>query len=332
MEGSFSYLIRRLLWVPPILFVVSFATFSLARLGPGDPVRIAAGQFRDPETLDRIRAARGLDKPIHEQYFIYMEGVLTRGDFGESFRYQGRSVTEIILPAIWRSMQFNSVALIITFTLGIALGIFAARRQGTWADPASISAFLFVQSIHTLVIIPGLLWLLTLQFNLLPARGWPQDCAVRLPFLGDSYECIGVISREAVIPIIVLSIPGVASLGRFTRAFTLNVLREDYVRTARAKGLNEMGVMSRHVLRNALLPLSTIIIFSLVGLLEGSFFVENLTGVPGIGRLAFESIGGRDYDMIMAITMIGATSFVLASIVVDIDYTLIDPRIRYGRR
>jgi peptide/nickel transport system permease protein len=127
-------------------------------------------------------------------------------------------------------------------------------------------------------------------------------------------------------------VPGIAVWARYTRAFTLDVLSADYVRTARMKGISETVVMSRHVMRNALLPLSTIIIFSLVGLLEGSFFVETLTGVPGFGRLAFESIGGRDYDMIMAITIVGSTVFVLASIMVDIVYTLIDPRIRYGSR
>jgi ABC-type dipeptide/oligopeptide/nickel transport system permease component len=135
-----------------------------------------------------------------------------------------------------------------------------------------------------------------------------------------------------VIPILALSIGGVAGWARFTRAFTLDVLKEDYVRTARSKGISEYRVMTRHVLRNALLPLSTMLGFALIGLFEGSFFVETLTGVPGYGRLAFESIGGRDYDMIMAITMLGASTFVIATIFIDIGYTLIDPRIRYGRR
>src|SRR5918995_4721780 len=119
MEGTLSYLVRRLIWVPLILFVVSFFTFALARLGPGDPVRIAAGQFRDPEAFERVRAARGLDKPIHEQYVIYMRDVLTKGDFGQSFRYRDTSVSEIIFPAFWRTVQFNAIALIITLSRGI---------------------------------------------------------------------------------------------------------------------------------------------------------------------------------------------------------------------
>jgi ABC-type dipeptide/oligopeptide/nickel transport system permease component len=332
MEGKLSYILRRLLWLPPVLIIVSFVTFALARLGPGDPISIAAGQFRDPEAFERIRHARGLDKPIYEQYAIYMKGVLTRGDFGESYRYRERSVTEIILPATWHSMQYNSVALFVTLSAGLALGVFAARKQGTWADPTSISFFLALQSIHGLILIPLVVWAFSLWLGLLPARGWPQDCPVRLSFLGDNYECIGVISKEAIIPLIILSIPGIAIWGRFTRAFTLDVLHEDYVRTARSKGLGEFTVMTRHVMRNALLPLSTMIGFALLGLLEGSFFTETLTGIPGVGRLAFESVFSRDYDMIMAFTILGTSTFVVAMIVIDIMYTFIDPRIRYGSR
>ncbi|HEX5370952.1 MAG TPA: ABC transporter permease [Dehalococcoidia bacterium] len=332
MDGTFAYLVRRLLWVPVILFFVSFVTFSLARFGPGDPIRIAAGQFRDPEAFARVRAARGLDKPVYEQYYIYMKGVVTRLDFGESYRYRDHSVREVLFPAIWRTVQYNSIALVITLALGIPLGVFAARKQGTWMDPASISVFLAIQSIPLLVVIPFALLVFALKLGWLPASGWPQQCNVQLHFLGDNYSCIGVISKEAIIPVLALSIPGVAIWGRYTRAFTLEVMKEDYVRTARAKGLNEFTVLTRHVLRNAMLPLSTIIAFAMVGLLEGSFFVETLTGVPGVGLLAFNSINGRDYDMIMTIVLLGATSFVLASIAIDIIYTFIDPRVRLGAR
>lgn len=332
MEGKISYIFRRLLWVLPILFVVTFATFSLARFGPGDPIRVAAGNFRDEEAFQRIRAARGLDKPIYEQYYLYMKGVLTRFDLGESFRYQGRTVNEVLFPAMWRSMQYNLVALAITMPLGIALGVFAAKRQGTWADPAAISSFLLIQSIPVLISVPFALLIFALKLGVLPASGWPQDCNVVLPMLGDSYECIGVISREAIIPLLALSLPGIAVWGRFTRAFTLEVMKEDYVRTARAKGLSEFRVLTGHIMRNAMLPLSTIIIFSLVSLLEGSFFIETLTGIPGVGLLSFEAVQGRDYDFIMAVVLIGAVTFVMASIVVDVVYTFIDPRIRYGAR
>ncbi|HEX5142112.1 MAG TPA: ABC transporter permease [Dehalococcoidia bacterium] len=332
MDSTLAYLGRRILWVPVILFFVTFVTFALARFGPGDPVRVAAGNFRDPEAFERIRIARGLDKPIYEQYVIYMKGVLLHGDFGDSFRYRDYSVNEILFPAIWRSIQYNAVALFITLFIGIPLGVFAARKQGTWMDPASISSFLVLQSIPALITVPFALLFFALKLGVLPARGWPQDCPVQLSFLGPSYSCIGVFSTEAIIPILVLSLPGIAIWGRFTRAFTLDVMREDYVRTARSKGLSEYQVLTRHVLRNALLPLSTIVAFAFVGLIEGSFFVETLTGVPGAGRLSFESINGRDYDMIMAIVILGASLYVIVSIAIDVAYTVIDPRIRIGAR
>jgi peptide/nickel transport system permease protein len=322
-----GYLVRRLLWVPPVLIIVTAVVFTMARIGPGDPISIAAGQFRDPEVLERVKRERGLDKPIYEQYVIYMGDVL-RGNLGESYRYAGLSVEEVYFPALWRSMQFNAIALAITLGIGLPAGVYAARRQGTWVDPASISAFLFFQSIPGLVSVPFLIVFLALRVDILPANGWPQDC-VTLGFLPADYQCIGVLSTEAFIPLIALSLPGIAFWARFTRATTLTVLGEDYVRTARAKGINEFGVLTNHVMRNALLPLSTLIGFSLLSLLEGSFFIENLSGIPGVGKLALEAVTGRDYDMIMAIVIVGAVGFVLISILVDVAYTLIDPRIRY---
>jgi ABC-type dipeptide/oligopeptide/nickel transport system permease component len=261
-----------------------------------------------------------------------MEGVLTRADFGESFRYRDFSVREILFPAMWRSAQYNVIALVITLAIGVPLGIFASKRQGTWADPASISTFLLLQSVPALVIVPFALLFFALRLGWLPASGWPADCNLTLNFLPESYNCIGVLSTEAIIPIAVLSLPGIAIWGRYTRAFTLEVMKEDYVRTARSKGLSEFKVMKNHVLRNAMLPLSTIVAYAMVGLIEGSFFVETLLGIPGVGRLAFESIGGRDYDMIMAIVLVSSSVFILATIAIDLMYTVIDPRIRLGAR
>src|SRR5690606_30757855 len=183
------------------------------------------------------------------------------------------SVNEILFPAMWRSFQYNIVALVITLAIGIPLGIFASKHQGTWADPTSISAFLLLQSVPALVVVPFALLFFSLRLGLLPASGWPADCNVQLTFLPDGYQCLGVISTEAIIPILVLSLPGIAIWGRYTRAFTLEVMKEDYVRTARSKGLSELSVMRNHVLRNAMLPLSTIVAYAMVGLIEGSFFV-----------------------------------------------------------
>ena len=156
MQGVLPYVLRRLLWVPLILLAVSFITFTVARFGPGDPIRVAMGQFRDPEALERVRHEKGLDKPLFDwrppfgQYGIYMRGVL-HGDLGESFRFRDRPVSDIIFPKMWVSAQLGLIALVITFAVGIPVGILAALRQGTWADPTSISAVLLFQSVPVLV-------------------------------------------------------------------------------------------------------------------------------------------------------------------------------------
>jgi ABC-type dipeptide/oligopeptide/nickel transport system permease component len=307
------YVLRRLLWVPLILFAVSFITFTVARFGPGDPIRIAMGQFRDPDALARVRHEKGLDKPLYEQYRIYMWNAL-HGDLGESFRYRDRPVSDIIFPKMWVSAQLGIVALIITFGVGIPVGVLAALRQGTWLDPAAISTFLLFQSVPVLMTVPLLLLIFVVKLGWLPAGGWE-----------------GILSKNSVIPALALSLPGVAGVARLMRATTLDVLREDYVRTARAKGLPEFTVVSRHVARNALLPMTTVIGISLVTLLEGAFFTETLLGIPGIGRLAFESVTSRDYDVILGLTLVLATAFIVANIVIDIAYTFIDPRVRYER-
>src|SRR3989304_1361790 len=157
MQGTLGYIIRRLLWAPVILFAVSFIAFLVTRLGPGDPISVAAGQLRSPEAVARVKAQLGLDKPFYEQYGIYVKNLLTKGDRGESYRFRGIAVSEIIFPKMWVSAQLGFVALLITFGLGVPVGVLAALRQGTWMDPASISAFLFFQSVPVLVTVPGML-------------------------------------------------------------------------------------------------------------------------------------------------------------------------------
>jgi ABC-type dipeptide/oligopeptide/nickel transport system permease component len=329
MQGLFPYVLRRLLWAPVILLAVSFIAFAITRFGPGDPVSVAQGQYRDPETLARVRHAKGLDKPFLEQYGIYLKN-LVHGDLGESFRYTNIPVSEVIFRKMWVSAQLGIVALVIIFGVGIPVGIYAALKQGTWADPFSISIFLFFQSIPVLITVPIMLLVFVLKLHWLPTGGW--ECAADIGFLPDPVNCVGIFSKRIIMPTLALSLPGVAGVARLTRATTLGVLGEDYVRTARAKGLREFTVVSRHVARNALLPLVTIIGISLVALLEGAFFAETLLGIPGIGRFAFESVGQRDYDVIMAMTMILAVAFIVANLAIDIAYTFIDPRIRYERQ
>jgi ABC-type dipeptide/oligopeptide/nickel transport system permease component len=327
MQGLLGYTIRRLLWVPLILLVVSFLAFSLTRFGPGDYVDVLAGPRVDAEAKERLREETGLNDPFYVQYAHYMKGMLTEGDFGESFTIErGRPVWEIIWPRMLVSVQVGLFAMLITFLVGIPIGIFAATKQGTALDPLSIGTFLFFQSIPVLVALPLLMLLFVVKLGVIPVDGWGGP---RVD-VGPQTIALGIFTPHIILPTVVLSLPGIAGLARLVRATTLSVLGEDYVRTARAKGLPELYIVSEHVARNALLPLVTVIGLSFITLLEGAFFVETILGIPGIGRLGFQAATSRDYDVILALVLVLAFVFVIANIVIDIAYTLIDPRIRYG--
>ena len=307
-----TYIARRLLWVPFLLLITTFVTFALGRYGPGDPVEILMGQNFREEVAERLRAKYGLDDDIATQYIRYLGNVL-QGDFGESYQYRGRSVTELLKDRIWVSAQLNFAALLISVTLGIAAGLFAALRQGTWWDSAMVTFTLVGQSLHVFLTIPIALLVFSLKLGWLPSHGWD-----------------GFFSTSIILPALVLGIPGVAIVTRLTRAATLDVIGQDYIRTARAKGLPEQVVRLRHILRNALIPVVTTLGFSLAGLASGSFIVELYFGIPGVGLLTIESLFSRDYPIIMAVTLLGTTLFVLANLVVDLIYPVLDPRIRLG--
>lgn len=307
-----TYIARRLLWTPVLLFLVSFITFALGQFGPGDPVQILLGQYADPETVQRIREQRGLDDNIAIQYARYMGNAL-RGDFGESFQYRGRSVSEILIKRIPISAQLNLAALIISLGLGIPIGLFSALRQGTPWDTSSVAMTLLAQSMPVFLTAPVMLIIFSLWLDILPSHGWG-----------------GFFDTRIIMPALVLGIPGVAIITRLTRASTLDVVHQDYVRTARAKGLSEYTIKTRHILRNAMIPVVTTLGFSLAGLAGGSFIVEMFFGIPGVGLLAIESLFSRDYPIIMAVVLIGTSLFVFANLIVDLLYPVLDPRIRLG--
>jgi ABC-type dipeptide/oligopeptide/nickel transport system permease component len=228
----------------------------------------------------------------------------------------------VIFPRLWVTVQINVLVLVFTWLIGIPLGTWAALKRGTWLDPLSIGMFLLLSSVPVLVAVPVLQWLLVLKLGLLPSGGWSDAHYFGIAF--------GMFSAKAILPVLVLTLSGVAGLARYMRSQVLDVLDQDFVRTAYAKGLRAEVVVFRHVVRNAMLPIVTIFGFELAGLIAGSIFVETLLGIPGIGRLFYDSVGTRDYDTITAIVLLGSTLFVLAMLVVDIAYGFIDPRVRLG--
>lgn len=303
------YITRRILWLPFLLLAVSSVTFSLGMYGPGDPVQVMLGPKYNEVTAERLRKSLGLDRPVPIQYFDYVSGVIV-GDFGESLRYR-RSVSSILFKKMWVSFQVNIAAMLVSLLVGLPLGFWIAHRQGSWVDPAAITLSLVLMSIPIMVSIPLVLWGLCLKLSLVPCSGWG-----------------GLFDTRIIVPAITMGIPGIAGLARLMRASTLDVLGQDFIRTAHAKGLSPLRIDQRHILKNALIPIITILSFSLAGMLTTGFITERLLGIPGVGDFAIQAIFNRDYPVIMAFTLILSTAFVIANLIADIAYTIVDPRIR----
>lgn len=312
MSGALPFIVRRLLAAIPVLFLVSAATFWLGRYAPGDPVTVRSGGKISEERAEQIREQLGLNDPIPIQYARYM-GNLVRGDLGESLRRPGTKISEIIFPKMWVSFKINILPFFLTYLFGVPLGIYVALKRGTWVDPAIVSFLLLLSSIPSVVMIPVLVYLFVIKLELIGSTSWN-----------------GFFSSTIILPTVVLTVPALAGIARVVRVSMLQVMTEDFVRTARAKGLREGTVVYQHILRNSLLVLINGVILSMFSLFSGTLFVELGFGIPGLGREAYESISGRDYDLFMALTMIGALSFILANLILDILYTVIDPRIRYS--
>ena len=307
-----AYVIRRLAWLPVILLIVSFITFALGRFGPGDPVEVLMGQYADSSVVDRIREQRGLNDNVLVQYGRYVKNVV-QGDFGESFKYRGRTVSELLKKKMWVSAQLNMAALFISVSIGVPLGLFSALRQGTFWDTGTVAFTLLGQSIPVFLTAPVVLLVFALKLDIFPTHGWG-----------------GLFDTRVILPAIVMGVPGIAIVTRMTRASTLEVIGQDYIRTARSKGLSEFTVQRRHVLRNSMIPVVTMLGFSLAGIAFTSFIVERFFGIPGVGNLFIESIFARDFPIINAVIVIGTSMFVIANLLVDLIYPWLDPRIRLG--
>jgi ABC-type dipeptide/oligopeptide/nickel transport system permease component len=306
------FLTRRVVSLVFVLFSLTFLTFMIGHLAPGDPILQLMGQRRDPDTYARLTHQYGLDRPLINQYFSYVAGLL-RGDFGLSFHYEGRPVRELIAQGLPISVQVGGLAMLLSIALGLPMGIVAALRQDTPLDHGIVGVTLVFYSVPSFVLIP-LVWGVNLAlfragYPSLPQAGWGTP-------------------QHVVLPVLVLAAANVGYLARLTRSSILEVLREDFVRTARAKGLRRRTIVGRHVLRNALLPIITYIGPTTAFLVTGAFVIENLFNVPGIGRISVEAIGQRDYPVIQGTTILLGVVVVIMNLLTDILYQVLDPRIQ----
>lgn len=303
------FILRRCLQAIPVLLGITLFTFLMVHLTPGDPVTIfSLGKPLSPEREAQIRAQYGLDQPLWVQYRNYM-GDLLRGDLGKGLRDQ-RPVWDTISEAIMPTLQLTLAGLAVALTLGVVLGILAAVFHNSWLDSAAMVVALL--GVSTPVFYLGLLLLFAFSFtfHIFPATGvggW----------------------ENLVLPAITVGFASAAYIARLVRSSMLETLRQDYVTTARAKGLNERIVISSHALKNALIPMVTYFGIQLAGLLTGAVVTEQVFSRPGLGRVAITAIGNRDFPLIQGTVLVTAIVYVVVNLVVDLSYAVIDPRIRY---
>jgi oligopeptide transport system permease protein len=303
-----TYLTRRILWIIPVLFAVSVITFFLMHSVPGGPWD---AEKRLPEAVQaRLNAQYGLDKPVYEQY-LQWAGKFVTGDLGPSYRSRDRTVNDIVGDGIWTTVHLGLMAFALAVVVGIPLGIFAALGHNRWPDYLSTS--ISIIGIATPSFVLAILLIVTFSITLgwFPTGGWK----------GPQYW---------VLPTIALAGFPIAVIARYTRASMLEVTRKDYIRTAQSKGLGSRSVVTRHMIRNALIPVITILGPTLAFLVTGSFIIETIFSVPGIGRFYISAISTRDYSLLMAMTVLYAFAVAFLNVVVDVLYAYIDPRIRYS--
>ena len=303
-----AYIVRRFLWIIPVLFVVSLITFSLMHAVPGGPW--AREKAVPAAMVARLNEKYGLDQPVYQQYATWV-GNLLQGNLGPSYKFQDRTVNDIVGGGIGTTVQLGLMAFVLAVLLGIPLGVIAALGHNRWPDYVSTGISVIGISMPSFVIAILLILFFGVTLKVLPTAGWKGP---------DTW----------VLPTIALASFPIAVIARYTRASMLEVTRKDYVRTAQSKGLAERAVVTRHMIRNALIPVVTILGPTLAFLVTGSFIIESIFGIPGIGRYYITSIGQHDYGVLMAMTILYAFIVAFLNLVVDVLYAFIDPRIRYS--
>jgi peptide/nickel transport system permease protein len=310
------YIGRRLLATVPVMAVVAVVVFMLIRLTTSDPAAIIAGDNATSQDVVAIRAKLGLDRPIAQQFLIWI-GNVVRGDFGESFFFK-KTVAQLIAERLEPTLALAVCTLVLAVAMAVPLGVLAAWRRGTWIDRAVMGFSVLGFSVPVFVVGYALIYLVAIQLGWLPVQGYQR--------LADG---LGGFIERLILPSVTLAVVYVALIARITRASVLEVLGADHVRTARAKGLGDLAVLRRHVLRNAAVPIVTVIGLGVALLIGGVVVTESVYAIPGLGRLTVDAVLARDYPTVQAVILLFSAVYVLINLVVDLSYTLLDPRIRY---
>jgi peptide/nickel transport system permease protein len=311
-----GYLLRRVLAAIPVMGVVALFVFLLLRLTPGDPAAILAGDNATQAQLERIRASLGLNEPLYIQFFTWINKLL-HGDLGVSLM-SNVPVTTMISQRIEPSISIALSTIILSIAIAVPLGVIAAWKHGTWIDRFVMGLSVLGFSVPTFVIGYVLIQVFAIDLRWLPVQGFKSLAGGFGPFF-----------ERLVLPTLTLSFIYVALIARMTRAAMLDVLGEDYVRTARAKGLGEIAVLMRHALRNAAVPVITVIGTGFALLISGVVVTESVFNLPGVGRLTVDAVLSRDYPVIQAMILLTSLVYVTVNLMIDVAYTLLDPRIRY---
>ena len=311
-----AYALRRLAATLAVMAVVALVVFGLLYLTPGDPAAILAGDAATSDDIRRIREKLGLDQPFLVRLGAWL-WALAHGDLGTSI-FTNLPVTRLIGQRIEPTVALTLCTLLVAVLVAVTLGVLAAARAGSWIDRAVMGFSVLGFSIPVFVLAYILIYVVSLQLGLLPVQGYQRIAEGFWPFL-----------RHLILPSITLSVIYIALIARVTRASVLEALGEDYVRTARAKGISETGVLLRHALRNAAVPVITVIGSGFALLISGVVVTESVFNLPGIGRLTVDAVLARDYPVIQAMILLTSLIYVAVNLLIDVAYTILDPRIRY---
>jgi len=312
----FAFLARRLLSTLPVLLIVAVLVFAMLRLTPGDPAAVLAGDAASTEQIAQIRADLGLDRSIPAQFAIWFGHVLT-GDLGQSFYYK-TAVTTLIGQRLEPTLSLTLVTITLAVLVAVPLGVLAAWRFGGWLDRALMGFSVLGFSIPVFVLAYLLIWGVSIKLGWLPVQGYRRLA-----------EGVGPWLQHLALPAITLSVIYIALIARVTRASVLETLGEDYIRTARAKGLPEATVLLRHALANAAVPSATVIGIGIALLIGGVVVTESVYAIPGLGRLTVDAVLARDFPTIQGVILLFSFVYVLINLLVDLSYVFFDPRIRY---